>query len=876
MFPDYMDIRVTIPSKERKRELVDPFVQPKPQAISKLDRPSRILNANSTRKPASVVASHTDVVFVVSSIMTFLGPTMEMLDIVRDDSQHLTPVNSAKITRAVRRTKEHRELLKDDIASMIAVEKDRTPPSTPTFSPTPIPTGTPTKKSNLDISAEPNSVEIIPFTYQVKVQISGMKLLLIDPTLGLHLPLVKLSIGDLNCLLGSIIESDQYENQECKQQSEIPRLMLEETNPTLACLAASPRRDPLPMNVFNVSIKFRLWGDYFNNTIKCWEPLLEPFACRILLEHGGIRGMGLTVKATSPLLINVSSAFLQTISYLIRLISKFPADLLEVEKRFQGLFCSTYDADVASILGTFSLSEKLLESKEKEETEDVVVESRMVPVDGLVGGSSNFLSSPRTPTTVKLAHKFPRPLGNDGRTPFSICNFTGQRIRYYHPQTRESCTTLHYLRHHETGVLAFGATMSVLRNMKPVEVDFDISRDLMGPDEEFGPLSLEDVNGRYEEEKKMDEEIKGYSEWLGPSKGWSVSVQVSGYRWLTNLSADSLGMQFEALTPLLGQLNAPRIIGDWKISNALKLVNEVRLQNGCRQLTLRSCFRIKNCTKHDLILISHPSAKYRPTVKDFEDTSSIPLSGEGGAPSPADPPPTTRGFFESADGPVRYKVLPPGGVYHVPLLLLWSALTIDGDPEPNLGKIWVRPRHWSVPKSQQRTRKEEVQFSQEPLDLLFIVLDTLARMYEHAASSSAAPVSSLETGYPAPLKGSYLVCPITRGNSANTTSIPPVSFSVEVLRSAVKQTKEDNEDGPGELETRESLKKLKTKTNTAKKKDGFKHDPVDYTLMIHPPLVLENLLPERCVFALHDLKTRTLLWEKEFEAGQSKSVHDVR
>jgi hypothetical protein len=47
---------------------------------------------------------------------------------------------------------------------------------------------------------------------------------------------------------------------------------------------------------------------------------------------------------------------------------------------------------------------------------------------------------------------------------------------------------------------------------------------------------------------------------------------LSGYRWLLHICADALGTRFESLVPLLGQIDAQRILNDWKLNNALKLV----------------------------------------------------------------------------------------------------------------------------------------------------------------------------------------------------------------------------------------------------------------------------------------------------------------
>ncbi|EKU20480.1 vacuolar protein sorting-associated protein vps13, partial [Nannochloropsis gaditana CCMP526] len=51
---------------------------------------------------------------------------------------------------------------------------------------------------------------------------------------------------------------------------------------------------------------------------------------------------------------------------------------------------------------------------------------------------------------------------------------------------------------------------------------------------------------------------------------------------------------------------------------------------------------------------------------------------------------------------------------------------------------------------------------------------------------------------------------------------------------------------------------------------------LDYMIVIHPPLVLENLLPEACVFRLYDFTSKAMLWKAHLQAGQSMPIHDVR
>lgn len=65
-----------------------------------------------------------------------------------------------------------------------------------------------------------------------------------------------------------------------------------------------------------------------------------------------------------------------------------------------------------------------------------------------------------------------------------------------------------------------------------------------------------------------------------------VTPQLAGYRWLMHISADALGTRFEPLVPLLGQVDAQRILNDWRLNNALKLVRP-SLRRRARETCLR-------------------------------------------------------------------------------------------------------------------------------------------------------------------------------------------------------------------------------------------------------------------------------------------------
>ena len=56
---------------------------------------------------------------------------------------------------------------------------------------------------------------------------------------------------------------------------------------------------------------------------------------------------------------------------------------------------------------------------------------------------------------------------------------------------------------------------------------------------------------------------------------------------------------------------------------------------------------------------------------------------------------------------------------------------------------------------------------------------------------------------------------------------------------------------------------------------NIKHEPVQYSLVIHPPLVIENLLPENGRFELMHATRRKVVWWADLKAGERIPVHTV-
>ena len=938
------------------------------------------------------MGSHVDLAFVLATVMTFIGPTEEALAELKHDLQGFAPAVAPAAFSP--RAREARKGLRRALATHLLGRPQRrnsvaaAAAAAALVSPR---QPEPTIEEEEDDDDAGAAVEVEagpanPLACHVTVEVAALKILLLDPTLGLHLPLVKLVVGDLHAMVHQGPQAELEDGADATgpggrqrpshvnaaaaaaavasqalrlEGGSLPAssLMFQSVSAPASAGVASEHQpsqqaqggaedaaEGLLATVLNVSLHTRLWSDYFNIALKCWEPLLEPFACRVLYEDGSVRGRGLTVRSHCPLLLNVSTAFLQTLTYASRLLSRVEPGLgLRTEKAYLGLFTTVYDADLRqgllgeeheadaggagvsisspAIVSSLALqrtpqdgqSHRLQQQRQQHQQQQQQAEVDEVRLEE---GASVFplLDAGAASTDrLRICHDFPKPLLPETRAPFSICNLTGQPVRCFQPhlagprlegEDGASAVSVQYLRHGEVSKLSFGATMTVLRNLRSVEVPFDVQRDLFLPDDDHpgagGPLdrsehgSLAPVGAAARQRQQQQREGQRMLD-----RGWSVSVQLGGYRWLTAVSADVLGVRFESLRPLAGQLDTERLLADWRLSNALKLVSEVRLVDGCRQLSLRSVFRVRNCTKHEIMLVAHPGPDHRPSVKDLHEEGGPDSKSPWGRASP------TGGGSSSSTSRGKFTALAPGSTYNVPLLLLRLASGWGGAATPNLGRMWIRPRRWQGQGgagARGVRRGEDVQFSTDAIDLRGLV-DESAKLFEASLNHEQAREAATTGAHG---QQRHLMCPIVRSggaaaaatgasssSSSSTATSPPVSYCVEVVRTELKKA--------GSAATRPLAHHQRDSTLVmhdadkdggaiivpeGRKRGGLRgsekgggeavHEPVEYLILIHPPLVLENLLPEACVFELHDPKSKALLWKAHLQAGQSVPIHDVR
>ena len=202
----------------------------------------------------------------------------------------------------------------------------------------------------------------------------------------------------------------------------------------------------------------------------------------------------------------------------------------------------------------------------------------------------------------------------------------------------------------------------------------------------------------------------------------------------------------------------------------------------------------------------------------------------------------------------------------VPHLLLERALGITGS---HLGSIWIKPKPYtdlSHPElfGEAKTigKNSVVEYPSRPIQLAKIVHETSVIW----SNSKADPKVANQFA-----SGTEISCPIKNEKSN------PFCYVLEVKRSPLTSQQIDDTDllvptevfSPGR-----GLKSAKSKsTKTAD--TTLRHQPVLYSLLIHPPIVIENLLPERGRFELMHATNKTVLWWGVLNPGQKVPVHTV-
>lgn len=712
----------------------------------------------------------------------------------------------------------------------------------------------PEEKSRDAFSPTPIDKQEEPSMFCI-LRMSGIKAVVVDNVLGLHLPLLQFFFDDLSLTTEkstAVVPRSAQRTSILRSLGETSRVVSSRGRlfTTGGVLGSDFRRSQnLTKSIENMkkvksksSARIVIWADYFNNMKKCWEPLLEKLNASILYEESVVRGTGLTIRLHSAAHCNVSGALIRTLDDTINMIQSAQA---EMDKDSGGSHFSTPKMYVRSTGGG-----------------RIFRKGRHV--------SKGFLHKKET-SSVDAEHLAPQPLDDDVRVGFSIQNLTGQPLRYL--QTWENGkNTVHYVNNNTRGLLNFVASTTKVRNSQIVEEAFNVQLD----------------HNESSEHKRHRKKLVGHQ----------VALQISGFEWLESVQADELGVKYEDLVAVPGRVRYD--FSKTKMSNALKLVAEVVPHNGGRMLKLRSVFTMKNNTNHSIKLLA---LDYN--VNETEKRNADKKSAEEQA--------------RHRSGEVPF-VLQSGEDFHVPLALLHrTAIKSKTKKDMSLGYLHLKPADLGPVEKELRTQVHaqpgNVDYSRDAIQLHDIVLKTaeiMAGLDSRSADGSSISNEAVMM---------QLCCNInsrnrriiaehrdrlttTDSNSAsaglhegvnNTSDIirdqdnEDLSFSREKLHSRSKfqpfcyniEVQREGMNIENSKEGKFKISKLPAAFArglfASKDRATYKNteSPLHYTIVIHPPIVLENLLPTGGTFEIMHATREKVLWSSHIDALESKPIHTV-
>lgn len=676
-----------------------------------------------------------------------------------------------------------------------------------------------------------------------------VKLVLVDDVLGLHQPLLQLFFDLGEFTLSKSSSSSDYETQPFVKSSR--RLfwstkVKNDLDDEVVDEAASD---------FMMFSKLVFSADYFNNFLKCWEPCSGPCSTQLFIERNADRGIGLYIKSLSPLYLTLTSAFFVSINNILSVVDKnLSGDIVT-----QLVTGSTINPVHSDVPGDLKLSVS--------DIDEVLVED---VIEGLEGNRrSSFqrqslaLGSPQRPVELRRSdkaygdneenHVLAQILDHDEKVGFSLKNITGQSIRYIQAQSHSYNKEINYLVDGESGYLNFAASEKVIRNFDVVEEAFNVQREIT------------DI--------KSNTQLKRHAKTRSLHQ---ISMQICGFQWLPFVQADNVCVTFHELKRLktgddnhngdgssISSGNSGSDSGgggghrksitpvDPKIRNALKLITEVIPMNGGRSIIARSVFTIVNLTGHTVSLFMSPS---KSTVVIATDSISI----------------------------------KPGEKFHLPIALMTHSHHIE--TEPALGFLWFSPESVDTIKSEFESTTVNgklaaddrlyVDFTHNPLD----ICDVISEQQNSNGNDSRKKI--LKT-----CKISVRDSDSVRENNSllnMTQRLPAFCYYLDVdpvndhnrkkiekkKKKGVKQKVMDTI-----VNVKDTFENYMAQNQQEEKGKNRIFSPTEYIISLHPPFLLENLLPVEALFQLVRKKTQdkepALLWTGKLGAGKAKAIHTV-
>jgi hypothetical protein len=305
----------------------------------------------------------------------------------------------------------------------------------------------------------------------------------------------------------------------------------------------------------------------------------------------------------------------------------------------------------------------------------------------------------------------------------------------------------------------------------------------------------------------------------------AIDLQIPGFQWLEGIEVDTFGRKFAKIVPQSAEVKS-KIDNDWRLANMMQLLVEVGLRNGGRQITVRSIISVTNKTTHGLGLLFNTDDVFKRHEINYGVSNKFPKQW-------------------SLQMREDYAIS-PGESLQVPALLLESSLRLPGS---HLGYMWIKPSvdtvgatllYSSTVEKLHKASDVAIDFSSKPVHFSKLVNETsylfeTARFHDLASDRAKTKLQ--------------LSCPVVLHAGDR---MAPFCYAVEIDRSPIVHSREKSEED----------------------KKHF-HAPVVYSLIVHPPIVITNFLPEKGRFELMHAVNRTVLWSGDLQPGQQESVHSV-
>jgi len=725
-------------------------------------------------------------------------------------------------------------------------------------------------------------------SYYGVVSLSGVKIILVDNVLGLHLPLVSVVVKDIRM---NACHMRKEKKLKMRRQTTIMGADGKEKRVFRTAGGFYSRdkweedysnekyvdKNGAPLFYTKVYGTMHMWADYFNNLKKCWEPLLEQVKASVIFDRGSNRGDGYIVRMESPIQVNISGAFFRTLNDLIRMFQS----VATLPKREGKTAVSTWSDPngrpvserIASGLNSTEKINPHSSMKASEEFATVLNENadpqahshaqfrsqhmggyRQSGIPRRSSRSSamsiynyrqSFIHNGSSPIRGVFGERLVRqehnemqsegirhmkytPLEKSSRFGFSIKNSSGQQIRFLQ-QNESGKDMICYIDDGERGALNFVASTTRIRNNAIIREGFNVQMEYAG---------MERKNAVSATTRK------------------TLAIQISGHSWLPQVQADELGVKFEDLQSL-NSVNH-ELIHDWKIQNALKLVVEVTPLDGGRVLHLRSVFTIKNNTSHDINIYALEHEEEYGNQKNSEFIKDDPF------------------------------VLNISENFHVPLALMQRTAAMSHGK--NLGFLKIKPADLAAVEKELGPRSDiqygvNVSYTNKSVDLMETITNTETWFSmldkRHTDINELQKISMVQMGCTISprLRRKKSVEEMNEGPHIGKSSIiaasklPPFCYNVEIQRIG-----DTNLINMQNTKVKQSLMQglagrlFRSKNHDKETKYRL---PVHYNFVIHPPIILENLLPMSGTFEILHADQQRVLWSAVIKPGKAVPIHTV-